>query len=73
MEEFTKLASCGLARKVFREEMIKMSVILGSYGSCNILRNINDLRYTDDTTLMAETEEQLQSFLMKVIEEHARY
>ena len=36
-------------------------------------RNINDLRYTDDTTLMAETEEQLQSFLMKVIEEHARY
>ena len=36
-------------------------------------RNINDLRYTDDTTLMAETEEQLKSFLMKVIEEHARY
>ena len=36
-------------------------------------RNINDLRYTDDMTLMAETEEQLKSFLMKVIEEHARY
>ena len=69
MEEFTKLASCGLARKVFREEMIKMSVILGSYGSCNILRNINDLRYTDDTTLMAESEEELKSLLMKMKEE----
>ena len=29
-------------------------------------RNINNLRYADDTTLMAETEEELQSFLMKV-------
>ena len=49
--------------------MIKMSVILGSYGSCNILRNINDLRYTDDTTLMAESEEELKSLLMKMKEE----
>ena len=29
-------------------------------------RNINNLRYADDTTLMAESEEQLKSFLMKV-------
>ena len=29
-------------------------------------RNINDLRYADDTTLMAESEEELKSFLMKV-------
>ena len=28
-------------------------------------RNINNLRYTDDTTLMAESEEELQSLLMK--------
>ena len=28
-------------------------------------RNINNLRYTDDTTLMAETEEELKSLLMK--------
>ena len=28
-------------------------------------RNINNLRYTDDTTLMAESEEELKSFLMK--------
>ena len=32
-------------------------------------RNINNLRYADDTSLMAETEEELKSFLMKVKEE----
>ena len=32
-------------------------------------RNINNLRYADDTTLMAESEEQLTSLLMKVKEE----
>ena len=32
-------------------------------------RNINNLRYADDTTLMAETKEELKSFLMKVKEE----
>ena len=29
-------------------------------------RNINNLRYADDTTLMAESEEELKSFLMRV-------
>ena len=32
-------------------------------------RNINNLRYANDTTLMAESEEELKSFLMKVKEE----
>ena len=32
-------------------------------------RNINDLRYADDTILMAESEEELKSLLMKVKEE----
>ena len=32
-------------------------------------RNINNLRYADDTTLMAESEEKLKSLLMKVKEE----
>ena len=32
-------------------------------------RNINNCRYADDTTLMAETEEELNSLLMKVKEE----
>ena len=34
-----------------------------------ITRNINNLRYADDTTLMAEGEEELKSLLMKVKEE----
>ena len=33
------------------------------------MRNINNLRYTDDTTLMAESEEELKSLLIKVKEE----
>ena len=32
-------------------------------------RNINNLRYADDTTLMAESEEELKNFLMKVKED----
>ena len=32
-------------------------------------RNINNLKYADDTTLMAKSEEELKSFLMKVKEE----
>ena len=35
-------------------------------------RNINNLRYADDTTLMAESEEELKSLLMKVKEERER-
>ena len=38
-------------------------------GIKTVGRNINNLRYADDTTLMAEREEELKSFLMKVIEE----
>jgi len=35
-------------------------------------RNINNLRYTDDTTLMAEREEELKNLLMKVKEEREK-
>ena len=35
-------------------------------------RNINNLRYADDTTLMAESEEELNSLLLKVQEESER-
>ena len=35
-------------------------------------RNINNLRYADDTTLMVESEEELKSLLMKVKEERGR-
>ena len=36
-------------------------------------RNINNLRYADDTTLMAESEEELKSLLMKVKEESDKF
>ena len=35
-------------------------------------RNVNDLRYTDDTALMAESEEELKSLLMRVKEENEK-
>ena len=35
-------------------------------------RNINNLKYADDTTLMAESEEELKSLLIKVKEEHEK-
>ena len=35
-------------------------------------RNINNLRYADDTTLMAESEEELKSLLMKMKEENEK-
>ena len=35
-------------------------------------RNINNLRYVDDTTLMAESEEELDSLLMRVKVEHEK-
>ena len=36
------------------------------------MRNINNLRYEDDTNLMAESEEELKSLLMKVKEENEK-
>ena len=36
-------------------------------------RNINNLRYADDTTLMAESEEELKTLLMKVKEEREKF
>ena len=36
-------------------------------------RNINNLRYADDTTLMAESKEELKSLLMKVKEESEKF
>ena len=42
----------------------------GAQAGINIAwRNIKNLRYADDTTLMAESEEELKSILMKVKEE----
>ena len=44
-------------------------MILGSLNNLDFLNLWNNLRYADDTTLMAESKEELKSFLMKVKEE----
>ena len=41
-------------------------------AQAGIWRNINNLRYADDTTLMAESEEELKSLLMKVKEKNEK-
>ena len=44
----------------------------GQAGIKTARRNINNLRYADDTTLMAESEEKLKSLLMKVKEKNEK-
>ena len=51
------------------KEMATPSSVLTWSGIKIAGRNINKLRYSDDTTLMAESEEELKSLLMKVKEE----
>ena len=46
-----------------------LKVFLKDYATMIARRNINNLRYADDTTLMAENEEELKSLLMKVKED----
>ena len=53
----------------FYAEYIMRNAGLEAAGIKTAERNINNLRYADDTTLMAEREEDLKSFLMKVKEE----
>ena len=52
------------------EYIMRNSVLEEAQAGIKITRrNINNLRYTDDTTLMAESEEELKSLLLKVKEE----
>ena len=53
----------------FHTEYIMRNAGLEEAGIKIVRRNINNLRYADDTTLMAESEEELRSLLMKVKEE----
>ena len=55
---------------LYAEYIMRNAGLEEAQGGINIAgRNINDLRYADDTTLMAENEEELKSLLMKVKEE----
>ena len=57
-----------LTRRTFVEKVMSLLFNMLSRLATSFLprRNINNLRYTDDTTLMAESEEELKSLLMKV-------
>ena len=54
---------------LYAEYIMRNAVLEETQDGIKIARrNINNLRYADDTTLMAESEEELKSFLMKVKE-----
>ena len=65
------VTSLEITRCLFLEEYIMRDTGLeeAQTGIKIAGRNINNLRYADETTLMAESEEELKSFLMKVKEE----
>ena len=48
---------------------LTLSCLRGQAGIKIAMENINNLKYANDTTLMAESEEELKSLLMKVKEE----
>ena len=54
---------------LYSEYIMRNAGLEEAQAEIKIARNINNLRYADDTTLMAESEEELKSFLMKVKEE----
>ena len=55
---------------LYAEYIMRNAVLEETQAGIKIARrNINNVRYADDTTLMAEREEELKSFLMKVKEE----
>ena len=55
---------------LYAEHIVRNAGLEEPQAGINIAgRNINNLRYTDDTTLMAESEEELKNLLMKVKEE----
>ena len=70
-KEYVKAVYCHHADSTYRQSTsCKMPESMETQAGIKIARkNINNLRYADDTTLMAESEEELKSFLMKVKEE----
>ena len=58
---------------LYAEYILRNAGLEEAQAEINIAwRNINNLRYADDTTLMAESEEELKSLLMKMKEEREK-
>ena len=66
-KEYVKAVYCHPAYLTYAEYIMRNAGLDEAQAGINIAgRNINNLRYTDDTTLMAESEEELKSLFMKV-------
>ena len=69
-KEYIKAVYCHPAYLTYTEYIMRNAGLEEAQTGIKIAgRNINNLRYADDTTLMAESEEELESLLMKVKEE----
>ena len=69
-KEYVKAVYCHLLFNLYAEYIMWNVGLDESQAEIKIAgRNISNLRYTDDSTLMAESKEELKSFLMKVKEE----
>ena len=77
-QEATVRTGCGTTDwfqfNFYAEYIMRNSVLEEAQAGIKIAgRNINNLRYADDTTLMAESEEELKSLLLKVTEESEKH
>ena len=73
-QEYIKAVYCHPAYVTYAEYIMRNAGLDQAQTGIKIAGgNINNLRYTDDTTLMAESEEELKSFLMKVKEESEKF
>ena len=68
-KEYVKAVYCHPAYLTYMEYIMRNAGLDEAQAGIKIARSINNLRYADDTTLLAESEEELKSFLKKVKEE----
>ena len=69
-KEYVKAVYCHPAYLIYLQSIMQNAGLDEVQAEIKIVgRNINNLRYADDTTLMAESQEELKSLLMKVKEE----
>ena len=69
-KEYVKAVYCHPAYLTYAEYIMRNAALEEAQAGTKIAgRNINNLRYADDTTLMAESKEELKSLLMKLKEE----
>ena len=68
-KEYIKAVLLPCLFKLYAEYIMRNAGLDETQAGIKIARNINNLRYTDDTTLTAESEEELKNLLIKVKEE----